>query len=56
MVSTIPRNYQGLNYQKGKFNGNHKKIDGLGENQQFKENDRVFVIKDLSPEDKDSIL
>ena len=55
MVSITLQNYHGLNYQKGKFNGNHKKIDGLGENQQFKENDRVFVIKDSSLEDKDSI-
>ena len=30
MVSTTPWNYHGLNYQKGKFNGNHKKREDPG--------------------------
>ena len=37
---------------KKKINGNHKKRDGLGEDQ---EKEQVFVIKDLIPENKDSI-
>ena len=52
MVSTTPQNYHGLNYQKEKFNGNHKKRDGLMED---REKDRVFVIKDSISKDKDSI-
>ena len=34
MMSTTPQNHHGLGYQKGKFNGNHKKINGLGEDQE----------------------
>ena len=48
MVSPTPQNYHGFNYQKENFNGNHKKRDGLGVNYQFKEKDRVFVIKSRS--------
>ena len=52
MMSTTPQNYHGLDYQKGKFNRNHKKRDGHMEDQ---EKDRVLFIKDSIPEDKDSI-
>ena len=52
MMSITLQNYHGLDYQKRKFNWNHKKNDGLREDQ---ENDRVFVIKDSIPEDKDLI-
>ena len=52
MMSTTPQNHHGLNYQKGKFNRNHKKRDSPRENQ---EKDRVFVIKDSIPEDNDAI-
>ena len=50
MVSTTLRIYHELNYQKGKFNGNHKKRDGHGENQK---KDRVFNNKDSILEYKD---
>ena len=52
MMSKTPQNYNGLDYQKGKFNGNHKKMDGPREDQ---EKDRVFIIKDSIPEYKDLI-
>ena len=52
MMRTTSQNHHGLDYQKGKFNGNHKKKSGPREDQ---ENDRVFVIKDSIPKDKDSI-
>ena len=53
MMRTTPRNHHGLDYQKGKFNENHKKINGLGEDQ---EKDRVLVIKDSITKDKNSIF
>ena len=40
-MRTTPQNYHGLNYQKGKFNGNHKKKTGPREGQ---EKDRVFAL------------
>ena len=52
MMNTTPQNHYGLDYQKEKFNGNRKKRNGSGEDQ---EKDRVLVIKDFIPEDKDSI-
>ena len=51
-MSTTPQNYYGLDYQKGKFYKNHKKMDGPREDQ---EKDRVFIIKDSIPEYKDLI-
>ena len=46
MMNTTHHNHQGLIYQKEKFNGNHKKRDGLMED---REKDRVFIIKDSIP-------
>ena len=51
-MNTTPQNHHGLDYQKEKFNGNHKKRNGLVED---REKDRVFIIKDSILEDKDSI-
>ena len=52
MMNMTPQNHHGLDYQKEKFNGNHKKRNGLKEDQK---KNQVLVIKDSIPKDKDSI-
>ena len=53
MMNTTPQNHYGLDYQKEKFNRNHKKRDGLGK---IRKKIESLLLKTRSPKRKTQSL